>query len=58
MSTFENVNFAINEKYSKKLYDNPNYYASIMIFQTYKNVIQKMSINLNGYFDYNFTPTI
>jgi hypothetical protein len=33
------VNFAINEKYSKNNYDNPNYYASHLIFQTYKNVV-------------------
>jgi hypothetical protein len=37
----KNVKFVINEKYSKKIYDNSNYYASIMIFQTYKNVIKK-----------------
>jgi len=58
VSTFENVKFAINGKYSKKLYDNQNYYASIMIFQTYKNVIQKMSTNSNGSFDYILTHTI
>jgi hypothetical protein len=38
VSIFEHINFAINEKYSKKVYENPNYCASIMIFQTYKNV--------------------
>jgi hypothetical protein len=27
VSSFENVNFAINEKYSKKHYDTPNYYV-------------------------------
>jgi hypothetical protein len=32
VSSFEDVNFAINEKYSKKLYDNPNYYVSLVIF--------------------------
>jgi hypothetical protein len=26
MSSFEHVNFAINENYSKIFYDNPNYY--------------------------------
>jgi hypothetical protein len=41
VSSFEHVNFLINEKYSKKLYDNPNYYASLVIFQTYKNAILK-----------------
>jgi hypothetical protein len=39
VSSFEHVNFAINEKYSKNNYDNPNYYASLVIFQTYKNVV-------------------
>jgi hypothetical protein len=29
---FKNVNLAINEKYSQKLYDNPNYYVSLVIF--------------------------
>jgi len=37
VSSFEHINFAINGKYSQKNYDNPNYYASLMIFQTYKN---------------------
>jgi hypothetical protein len=35
--SFEHVNFAINEKYSKKYYGNSNYYVSLVIFQTYKN---------------------
>jgi hypothetical protein len=39
VSSFEHVKFAINEKYSQKNYDNPNYYASFVIFQTYKNVV-------------------
>jgi len=34
VSIFEHANFAINEKYSKKTYDNVNYYVSLMIFQT------------------------
>jgi hypothetical protein len=38
-SSFEHVNFKINKKYSRINYDNPNYYASLMIFQTYKNTI-------------------
>jgi len=33
VSGFEHVKFAINRKYSKKYYDNPNYCASLMIFQ-------------------------
>jgi hypothetical protein len=37
--SFECVNFVVNEKYSKRNYDNLNYYASLMIFQTYKNVV-------------------
>jgi hypothetical protein len=37
MSNFEHVNFVINGKYFF-LNDNPNYYASFVIFQTYKNV--------------------
>ncbi len=37
--SFEHVKFAINKKYSKKHYDNPNYYVSLVIFQTYKNVV-------------------
>jgi hypothetical protein len=39
VSTFEHVNFAIYGKYSKNIYDNPNYYVSLVIFQTYKNAI-------------------
>jgi hypothetical protein len=39
VSNFEDVNFIINEKYSTKNYDNLNYYVSLVIFQTYKNVI-------------------
>jgi hypothetical protein len=39
VSSFEHVNFAINGKYFRKDYDNPNYYASLLIFQTYKNTI-------------------
>jgi hypothetical protein len=39
MSSFEHVNFAINEEYSKRNYHNSNYYVSLVIFQTYKNAI-------------------
>jgi len=42
VSSFEHVNFAINGKYSKKHCDNPNYYASLVIFQTYKNAILRI----------------
>jgi len=41
VSSFDHAKFAINGKYSKKTYDNPNYYTSLMIFQTYKNAILK-----------------
>jgi hypothetical protein len=39
VSSFEHVNFAINGKHSKNIYENPNYYVSLVIFQTYKNAI-------------------
>jgi hypothetical protein len=32
VSSFEHINFGTNGKYSKKIYENPNYYAFIMIF--------------------------
>jgi hypothetical protein len=41
VSSFEHVNFAINGKYSKNIYDNSNYYVSLVIVQTYKNAILK-----------------
>ncbi len=41
VSSFEHVKISINEKYFKKNYDNSNYYASLVIFQTYKNAILK-----------------
>jgi len=49
MSNFEHVKFAINGKYSKKIYDNPNYYISLMIFQTHKNVVLR-SVHSLGWF--------
>jgi hypothetical protein len=36
VSRFEHVNFVNNGKYSKNNYDNSNYYASFVNFQTYK----------------------
>jgi hypothetical protein len=39
VSSFEHIKFAINGKYSKNNYDNPNYYVSLVIFQTYKKVV-------------------
>ncbi len=38
VSSFEHVNFTINKKYFERHYDNPNYYSSLVIFQTYKNI--------------------
>ncbi len=38
---FEHVKFAINKKYSNKNYGNMNYNASVVIFQTYTNVVLK-----------------
>jgi hypothetical protein len=54
VSSFENVNSEINGKYSKNNYDNPNYYVSLVIFQTYKMYFKKMSTHLGGSFDYVF----
>jgi hypothetical protein len=34
-------NFAIHGKYSKNIYDNPNYYVSLVIFQISKIAIFK-----------------
>ncbi len=39
VSNFEHIKFSINGKYSNFFYDNPNYYVSFVIFQTYKNEI-------------------
>jgi len=41
VSNFEHIIFAMNEKYFQKNYDNVNYHASLVIFQTYKNAILK-----------------
>jgi hypothetical protein len=41
MSSFDHVNFEINKKYFKNIYDNPNYYVFFVIFQTYKNEVLK-----------------
>jgi hypothetical protein len=49
MLSFEHVTFTINEKYFKKIYDNPNYFASLVIFQTYKNVVLR-SVHSLGWF--------
>jgi len=47
---FEHVNFAIIEIYSQKNYDNPNYYASVVIFQTYKNAVLRSVHLFRGLF--------
>jgi hypothetical protein len=39
VSDFEHVKFSINGKYSKNSNENPNYYASLVVFQTNKNVV-------------------
>jgi hypothetical protein len=39
VSSFEHIKFSINGKYSKNFYDNPNYYVSLVIFQTLKNAV-------------------
>jgi hypothetical protein len=47
------INFAINGKYSKNFYANPNYYASIVMFQTYNNVVlRSVHLCLGACFDY------
>jgi hypothetical protein len=50
VSIFEHMNFAINEKYSKKNYDNLNYYVSLVIYQTYKNVVLRSLHSLGWFF--------
>jgi hypothetical protein len=55
VSSFEHIKFAISEKYFLKLYDNPNYYVSVMIFQTYKNIVLRNVHFLGGSFDCVFT---
>jgi hypothetical protein len=47
--SLEHVNFAINKKYSQKNYDNPNYYASLVIFETHKNLVLR-NVNSIGWF--------
>jgi hypothetical protein len=58
VSSFEHVNFVINEKYSPKNYNNPNYYVSLVIFQIYKNAVLKNVHSFGGSFDYDFTPLL
>jgi hypothetical protein len=48
-SNFEHVNSVIKRKYSQKNYDNPNYYASLVIFQTYKNVVLRIVHSIFGW---------
>jgi hypothetical protein len=58
VSSFENVNFAINKIYFNKNYDNLNYYASIVIFQIYKNVVLRNVHSLGWLLGLWFYPTI
>jgi hypothetical protein len=56
LKKFALINFAIDGKYSKKLYANPNYYASLAIFQTYNNaILRNVHLCLGASFDYVFT---
>jgi hypothetical protein len=48
MSKIEHVKFTINKK-NQKNYDNSNYYASLMFFQTYKNAILKSAHSLRWF---------
>jgi hypothetical protein len=41
-----------------KKYDNQNYYVSLMIFRTYKNVILRSVHSFGGSFDYDFTENL
>jgi hypothetical protein len=49
VSNFENVNLQLMENIAKKI-DNPNYYASLVIFQTYKNTILRSVHSLGWLF--------
>jgi len=54
--SFEQLNFAINVKYSKKHYVNQNYYVTFKWpFKHTKMQFKKMFIHLGGSFDYVFT---
>jgi hypothetical protein len=46
VSSFEHVNFAINEKYSKFFHDNKKYYVSLVTFQTYKKTVLRSVYSL------------
>jgi hypothetical protein len=48
----------MNEKYSKNSYDNPNYYVSLVIFQTYKNVIWKNVHSFRWFLWFFFLPKL
>jgi hypothetical protein len=58
VSNFEHINFVFNGKYSKNFYDNPNYYVSPVIFQTYKNAILRNVHSLGWLLQLCFYPTI
>jgi len=50
MLNFEHVNFAINGKYSQIFFGNPNYYVSLVIFQTYKIATLKSVHSFDNFF--------
>jgi len=49
VSKFEHVNFAVNEKYSKKIVGIQTIIASLVIFQTYKNAVLR-NVHSLGWF--------
>jgi hypothetical protein len=57
MSSFGHVNFAINEKYSKKIMARSKLLCFLVIFQMRytKVLILNSPIHLGGSFDYDFT---
>jgi len=54
VAKFEHVNFAINGNYFEFFNENPNYYVSLVIFQTYKTLVLKSVHPLGGSFDWVF----
>jgi hypothetical protein len=56
MPRFESINIVISGKYSQKIYENLKYYASFVIFQTYKNSILRSLHSLGWLFWLCFYP--
>jgi hypothetical protein len=56
VSNFEHVICAINGKYSKNFYENINYSASLVIFQTYKNIVLRNVHSLGWFLSLCFYP--